>query len=97
MKRINKAISVLLIITLVFSFNIVSLSYPELKLLLGNLFSINAYAVDDVIAGYAPSGTRDLAVDASVTASSSYTSGDGHWELARINDGTMTYNGGANG
>ncbi len=97
MKRINKAISVLLIITLVFSFNIVSLSYPELKLLLGNLFSINAYAVDDVIAGYAPSGTRDLAVDASVTASSSYTSGDGHWELARINDGAMTYNSGPNG
>ncbi len=97
MKRINKTISVLLIITLFFSFNIVSLAYPELKLLLGNLFSTNAYAVDDVIADYAPSGTRDLAVDASVSASSIYTSGDGHWDLARINDGTMTYNGGENG
>ena len=75
---VKKVISVLLIITFVFSFNIISLSYPELKLLLGNLFSINACAVDDVIAGYAPSGTSDLTVDASVTASSSYTSGDGH-------------------
>lgn len=74
-----------------------SISYPEIKSLFDSIFSLSASAVDSFIMNYAPSGTRDLAVDASVSASSSYNSGDGHWDLSRINDGTMTYNGGTNG
>ena len=89
MKRIRRAISVLLVLTIVFSINIMSAALPELQ----RIFTVKASAVDEVISKYAPSGTRDLAVDGKVTSSSYYSSGDGHWELERVNDGALYYNG----
>lgn len=92
--KMKKAVAVFLTLTMMFSMSFMSLSYPEIQ----DLFSLRASAqVDDVITKYAPEGTRDVAVDASVTASSSYTSGNGQWELARINDGSLYFNGGENG
>ncbi|MBP3442280.1 MAG: discoidin domain-containing protein [Clostridia bacterium] len=91
--RMKKGVAVLLTLALLLSTGFLSLSYPELK----TIFSVSASAVDDVISKYAPEGTRDVAVDASVSASSSYTSGNGQWELARINDGSLYYYGGENG
>lgn len=95
--KIKRVISAFLALTFIFSLNVISASQPAIQKIFSNLFSVNAQAIDDVISKYAPDGTRDLAIDASVTASSSYTSGTGQWELARINDGTLVYNGGENG
>lgn len=92
--KMKKAIAVVLTFTMMLSFSFLSLSQPTLQKILSDMFIISAYAVDDVISKYAPDGTRDVAVDAAVTASSSYTSGTGQWELARVNDGTLVYNGG---
>lgn len=95
--KFRKVISILLALTIVFSLNIMSASQPELQKIFSNLFSVNAFAIDDLILKYAPEGTRDVALDASVTSSSYYSSGTGQWHLDRVNDGTMTYNGGENG
>ena len=66
--KMKKAVAVFLTLTMMFSMSFMSLSYPGIQ----DLFSLRASAqVDDVITKYAPEGTRDVAVDASVTASSS--------------------------
>ena len=95
MKIIKKVISLLLIFTIIFSVNIVSMSYPEIKSIFDEWLLTRTYAagVDDFIEGFAPAGTQDLAVKANVTASSTYNSAEGRWHLDRINDGTFTYNG----
>lgn len=93
----KRAISVILTLTLMLSMSFMSVSQPVLQDMLYDIFSVRASAVDDVVGKYAPDGTRDVAVDGVPTASSSYTSGTGQWELARINDGTLTYNGGEHG
>lgn len=92
--KMRKAVAVVLTLSMMLSFSFLSLSQPTLQKLFMDLFSLRAYAIDEVVTKYAPDGMRDVAVDAAVTASSSYTSGTGQWELARINDGTMSYNGG---
>lgn len=92
--KFKRGLSVILVLSFVFSMNIMSATQPTLKKIFADVFTVSASAVDDVITKYAPSGTRDLAVDATVTASSSYTSGTGQWDLARINDGSLVYNGG---
>ena len=94
MKIIKKAISLLLIFTVIFSINIVSMSYPEIKSIFDDWLITRSYAagVDDFIEGFAPAGTQDLAVKAAVTASSTYNSAEGRWHLDRINDGTFTFN-----
>lgn len=92
--KIKRGLSLFLAITFVLSLNIMSAVQPTLSGIFEDIFSVRASAADDVITKYAPSGTRDLAVDATVTASSSYTSGTGQWDLARINDGSLVYNGG---
>lgn len=96
--KMKKAVAVFLTLTMMLSMNLVSLSYPAVQAMFSDLFSLSASAlVDDVVTKYAPDGARDVAVDAAVTASSSYTSGNGQWELARINDGSLYFNGGENG
>lgn len=96
--KMKKAVAVLLTLTMMLSMSFLSLSHPALEAIFSDLFSLKASAlVDDVVLNYAPDGTRDVAVDAVPTASSSYTSGNGQWELARINDGSLYYNGGENG
>ena len=95
--KMKRAIAVVLTLTMMFSMSFLSVSHPALTGIFSDLFSVKSYAVDEVVSKYAPDGTRDVAVDASVTASSSYTSGNGQWELARINDGSLYYNGGENG
>lgn len=93
MRKVKKALSVLLVITCIFSFNIVSMAYPELKSVLSGLFSAEASAIDELIMQYAPEGTQDFALKAVVSATSSYSSADGKWHLDRINDGSFTFNG----
>ncbi len=90
----KRVLSVLLVLTFIFSLNIMSALQPTIQKFFANMFSVNAVAVDDVIQKYAPVGTRDVAIDAVASASSSYTSGTGQWELARVNDGSLVYNGG---
>ncbi len=92
--KMRKVLSALLTVSLMLSFSFLSLSQPVLQKIFTDLFALKAYAADEVILKYAPDGTRDVALDAAVTASSSYTSGNGQWELDRINDGTLVYNGG---
>lgn len=92
--KMRKAIAVVLSLSMMLSFGFLSLSQPTLQKIFADMFAVSAYAVDDVISKYAPDGTRDVAVDAAPAASSSYTSGNGQWELARINDGSLVYNGG---
>lgn len=92
--KMKKAISVLLTVSMMLSFSFLSLSHPFLQGFFTDMFALKAYAADEVVTKYAPEGTRDVAVDAAVTASSSYTSGNGQWELARINDGSLVYSGG---
>lgn len=87
---LKRTIAVILSVIMIFSMGLLSVSQSVLQ----ELFSVTAYAVDDVIGKYAPDGTRDVAVDAVVSASSSYTSGTGQWDLVRINDGSLYYNGG---
>ena len=93
MRILKKAISALLAVTIIFSFNILSMAYPELSSVLSDIFSVKASAIDEKIMQYAPEGTQDFALKATVTASSSYSSADGKWHLDRINDGSFTYNG----
>ena len=93
MRKIKKALSVLLVVTCIFSFNIVSMAYPELKSVLSGLFSAEASAIDELIMQYAPEGTQDFALKAVVSATSSYSSTDGNWHLDRINDGAFSFKG----
>ncbi len=91
--KLKKVLSVFLALTMIFSLNIMSATQPTLQKLFKDVFSVNAAAIVDAIMKYAPEGTQDLALRASVTASSAYISADGKWHLDRINDGEFTFNG----
>ena len=95
--KMKKAIAVVLTLTMMMSFSFLSLSQPTLQKMFEGIFSVNAAALEDAIMKYAPEGTEDLALKASVIASSSYTSANGQWHLDRINDGSFTFDGGPAG
>ena len=95
--KLKKVLSVFLVLTIIFSMNIVSATQPALQELFKNVFSVNAAALEDAIMKYAPAGTEDIALKASVTASSCYYSAEGKWHLDRINDGEFMFNGMAAG
>lgn len=48
-----------------------------------------ASAISSNIMKYAPIGTRDLAIDATVRASSAYEAPNGQWSIKNINDGKL--------
>ncbi len=88
---LKRFISLLLALTLVFGFEVVSAMESEIVKLpnaLSGLFSLEAAALEASIASHAPSGTFDVALDASVTASSSYESGVS-WGVDFINNGRL--------
>lgn len=91
--KLKKVLSVFLALTFIFSLNIMSATQPTLQKLFKDIFSVSAFAIDDAIMKYAPEGTDDIALKASVTASSCYTSAEGKWHLDRINDGEFFFNG----
>ena len=91
--KMRKTIAVVLTFTMMLSFSFLSLSQPTLQRIFKDIFSVNAAALEDTIMKYAPEGTDDLALKASVTASSTYNSAEGKWHLDRINDGEFKFNG----
>ncbi len=91
--KLKKVLSVFLALTFIFSLNVMSATQPTLQKIFKDIFSVGASAIEDAIMKYAPAGTEDLALKASVTASSCYYSADGKWHLDRINDGEFRFNG----